>query len=318
MSNPQQQPSILEGWQHHVLTCNQCGTAIKPDDLCQIGKNFWRLPGSATFPIQQPQHPLPIQQPQHPLPIQQPHQQPFYDPYQGAPPFQAPYQVVPPFHEASHHLSVNVNVGGGGADLNSLANRIVERVIARSSSGHEVAIPMEKTSKGITFSTAPGVVMQMPERDIEVYGSMSGMIQKYLRFANRLGTYMTTMQESRRMGREAGITIGERETSAIVMRVSQQQNMPNLDLSSLYDEFAEVASMTIRLGDVLGRFMAVDTDTRAIMREARALGVNMQGELERSLDGRLVVDEQTPRILRDMRMLAVSLKGEMERRLGTA
>lgn len=305
MSNAQ--PSLLEGWQHHVLSCVQCGAAIKPDDLCQMGKNFWRVPGSATLPLQQPQvQPLPV------VPAPQPFQQPYHQPYQP------PFQHVQPFQEPPHqHLSVNVNVGGS-SDLASLANRIVDRVIARSSTGHEVAIPMEKTSKGVVFQTAPGVVMQMPERDIEVYSSMNGMIQKYLRFANRLGTYMTTMQESRRMGREAGIVIGERETSAIVMRVAQQQNMPNLDLSSLYDEFSEISAMTIRLGDLLGRFMAVDSDTRAIMREARALGVSMQGELERSLDGRLVVDEQTPRILRDMRMLAVSLKGEMERRLGTA
>jgi hypothetical protein len=75
--------------------------------------------------------------------------------------------------------------------------------------------------------------------------------------------------------------------------------------------------MTMKLGDSIARFMAVDAETRIIMKEVRGLGVEMQGEIERSTGNALVIDETTPRIVRQMRMLAVTLQGEMERRLGT-
>lgn len=297
------QPSILEGWQHHVLVCGQCGSAVRPEDMCQIGKNFWRLPGSATFPMTQAASPPPTYPGASPPAYVQP-----------APP-QA-YQQPP--QQPSQVVNVSIAAGGGGGfDMSSFSNTVFERVVARSSSGAEVAIPMEKTSRGISFSTRPGVVMQMPERDINVYASMNVMVQKYLRFANRLGTYMTTVQESRRMGREAGLVIDENQTQAIVARVASHQRIGELTLEHLYDEFSEMTNVTLQLGDLLGQFMAVDSDTRSLMREARSLGVDMQGEIERSIGGRLAIDEQTPKIVRQMRMMAVSLKGEMERRLGT-
>lgn len=302
------QPSILEGWQSHVLACNQCGSAIKPDDMCQIGKNFWRLPGSATFPMAAPPAP-PMSSPFPPsMPVQAPPQY-----------YQAPTQLMMQPQPTPPPNQVVVNVGGGmGFDMSAFSSRVFERVVARSGSGMEVAIPMEKTSKLATFQTAPNVVMQMPERDIEVYASMNVMVQKYLRFANRLGTYMTTVQESRRMGREVGVVIDEGQTQMIVAQVASHQQMGNLTPEQLYDEFMDMTNVTVQLADLLGRFMAVDSDTRALMRDARTLGVDMQGEIERSMGARLVVDEHTPKIVRQMRMMAVSLKGEMERRLGTA
>jgi hypothetical protein len=292
------QASILEGWQHHVLVCNQCGSAMVPDNMCQMGKNFWRVPGSASFPIPAPAQPVSA-------------------PYPGGAGTAQPYYQPAPSQGQTPNQVVNVSIGGG-FDMTAFSSRVFERVVARSSSGMEVAVPMEKTSRLTTFQTAPNVVMQMPERDIEVYASMNVMVQKYLRFANRLGTYMTTVQESKRMGREVGVVIDENQTQAIVAQVASHQRMGSLTPEQLYDEFSDMTNVTIQLADLLGRFMAVDTDTRSLMREARSLGVDMQGELERSIGCRLAVDEHTPKIVRQMRMMAVSLKGEMERRLGTA
>jgi hypothetical protein len=64
--------------------------------------------------------------------------------------------------------------------------------------------------------------------------------------------------------------------------------------------------------------MGHDSDTRAVIKESRSLGVEMQSEIERAAGRRLVLDNDMRQIVRKMRMLAVSLQTEMDRRLGTA
>lgn len=290
--------SILEMWQRHVLECRACGQARTGTEMCQIGQNFWRIPTSASMPVQgQPQ-------------------------FQGAQPQAPAMGGAPPGHGGPA-----AQAGGGQAfqmpvapvlDINALASRVAERIVVRTSSGASIAMPMEKTSKLIEFSPSSGVVLRMPERDIEVYSVMRSCIVKFLRFAERVGTCMLATEEAKRMTREQGITLGEKEVALVVQYVSDRRGIGNISLEALYEEFEEVARIVVRLGDAMGRLMGHDSDTRAVIKESRSLGVEMQSEIERAAGRRLVLDNDMRQIVRKMRMLAVSLQTEMDRRLGTA
>jgi hypothetical protein len=279
----------LESWQKHVMTCSECGNAKSTDSLCQTGKNFWRVPGSVSMPVPevvsgvQGVHTAEVVRPTMHLvpakPVQEQPRQPL--------------------------------------DLKIFSQRVAERVVARTSSGHAIAIPLEKTSSLLDIQISKDVQLRMPERDIEVYSAMKTMIRKYMDFASQMGTYLMAMEQSKQFSREQGVTLTSRETAMVVVQVGNHRGMGNLSAEAIYNDFCDMTVMTMKLGDHIARFMAVDAETRVLMKEVRALGVEMQGEIERSAGSTLVFDEATPRIVRQMRMLAVSLQGEMERRLGT-
>jgi hypothetical protein len=291
----------LNSWQSHVIQCGVCGSAATANDLCQMGKNFWRVPGSASMPMQQPQ-PVSVVV----APIVQMPPMPMY----GAP--------VPNHPQAqSQHAMMTMSSPGQAFDMNVLSQRVLDRVVARSSSGAAISISREKTSTSVEFSTANGVVLRMPERDIEVYSCMKTMIGKLLRHAEQIGTYMMAREEGKRFAREVGKDLTSDETAMIVAQVGRRRGMGELSPEVLYDEFSVMCGDVMKLGDVIARFMTVDSDTRFLMKDVRALGVEMQGELERSSGGCLALDEATPKIVKQMRMLTVSLQSEMERRLGT-
>ena len=288
MSAPaeKQNDSMLEAWQRHVLECRVCSAARDASEMCQMGKNFWRVPGSASMPI--PQQAAPTQQ----------------QAYQPQPPPQPQSQVIQYQHAQQ-------------SDLNSIANRVLERVVARTESGSSIAVPMQKTSRSVEIATAPGVILHMPERDIEVYSTMKSMIGRFLMLGEKLGTFMMAREEAKRFAREANVIIADTQTAMIVKQVADHRGMPGLTAENLYNEFDEMTIMTIKLGDAIARFMAVDGETRHVMRDVRALGIDMKAEIERSSGGKLTLDGETPKVIRQMRMLAVTLQGEMERRLGT-
>ncbi len=272
--------SAMAAWQKHVMECGECGNAKSTDGLCQTGKNFWRVPGSVSMPVSE------------------------------APKVEV---VKPAMHLVASKGAVDQQ--RPQIDLSAFSQRVAERVVARTTSGHAVAIPKEKTSTLLDIQVSKDVLLRMPERDIEVYSAMKTMIKKYMDLAGMMGMHLMAMEQSRQFSRESGVTLNSRETSMVVAQaVRGAGGRPAQDL---YNDFSDMTSMTMHLGDQIARFMAVDAETRVLMKEVRALGVDMQGEVERSSGGVLVFDETTPRIVRAMRMLAVSLQGEMERRLGT-
>lgn len=277
--------SSLESWQKHVIECAQCGRAKSATDLCQLGKNYWLVPGSATMPMDAPRE-----------------------------------DARPQMHVMRSPATGNEQQGGQQripVDLAAVTRRVTERVVARTSNGHEVAIPIEKTSTLVDIQSAPGVTLRMPSRDIEVYSAMKKMIAMYLGFAERVGTFVMANEESKKYARDAGIQLNSKETALVISNVGNARGMGGLSAASLYQELSEMMVLTMKLGDHIGRFMTVDQETRAVMREIRTLGVEMQGEVERSSGGELVYDDNTSKMVRQMRMLAVSLQGEMDRRLGT-
>lgn len=249
-----------------------------------MGQNFWRIPGSATMPVAQ-------------LPA----------PVAAA----ASMSVVPP-----HAVAVAVNAAPA-FDLNALATRVSERVVARTSTGAAIAVPMEKTSKSVEIRTSRDVTLQMPERDIEVYTIMKAAIGRLMRLAEVLGVSILASDEAKILSRGAGVVLQEHEVALVVRKATEARGMAGVIMEQLYSEFSDVGMMVIRLGDAMGRFMMVDAETREVMRDVRKLGIEMQGELERAIGGTLQLDDGMRKITRALRMVAVSLQGEMERRLGT-
>ena len=279
MSAPaeKQNDSMLEAWQRHVLECRVCSAARDASEMCQMGKNFWRVPGSASMPIPQKQAAPPQQQA-----------------YQPQPPPQPQSQVIQYQHAQQ-------------SDLNSIANRVLERVVARTESGSSIAVPMQKTSRSVEIATAPGVILHMPERDIEVYSTMKSMIGRFLMLGEKLGTFMMAREEAKRFAREANVIIADTQTAMIVKQVADHRGMPGLTAENLYNEFDEMTIITIKLGDAIARFMAVDGETRHVMRDVRALGIDMKAEIEYLSGGKLNARRRDTKGDRQMRMLAVTL-----------
>lgn len=278
------EPTLLEAWQRHVLQCAICARARNGQDLCTMGQNFWRIPGSATMPVSQQPQPA------------------------------AAVSAMPAIPTQAVAVVVNAPPA---FDLNALASRVSERVIARTSTGAAIAVPMEKTSKSVEIRTSRDVTLQMPERDIEVYTIMKGSIGRLMRLAEALGVSILASDEARILSRGAGVVLQDHEVALVVRKATEARGMGGVTMEQLYGEFSDVSMLVIRLGDAMGRFMMVDAETREVMRDVRKLGIEMQGELERAIGGSLQLDDGMRKITRALRMVAVSLQGEMERRLGT-
>lgn len=82
---------------------------------------------------------------------------------------------------------------------NQIADQVADRIMARSSSGAMVGVPMEKTSVGVAVRTSRDVVLRIPERDINIYGSMKATMVAVLKCAEEMGKLMTVDAETRRV-----------------------------------------------------------------------------------------------------------------------
>jgi hypothetical protein len=185
--------------------------------------------------------------------------------------------------------------------------------MVKTSSGASIAVPMEKTSSLISFSTAPGVILRMPERDIAVYGEMKDVILRISWVTEVMGAHMLFQGEMQRAA--PGASRVDAATTAIDVR--RRTGLPIEPLDQVYAAFGDVASRVLRLGDTMGRLMTVDAETRRVIRSLRLLGIRMRGELERSVQGELVIDERSREVIQEARSVAIDLQGEIERRVGT-
>jgi hypothetical protein len=198
-----------------------------------------------------------------------------------------------------------------------LANMVASRVIARSSDGSAIAVPMEKTSRAVEIRTSADVMLRMPERDIEVYAEMKDSIFRLLGMAQLISTAVGVTEETKNLMKSTPSTASASDGEvALVVRQARSHFGIGSD-EALYQEFSNLTRRMLRLGDRLGNFMRVDETTQRIMRVARMLAIEMQGEIERSMSQVLKLDEETRRLVRKMRMFAIDLQGEIERRVGT-
>lgn len=198
-----------------------------------------------------------------------------------------------------------------------IASHVAARVVARSTSGAAIAVPMEKTSKAISFSTAPNVVLHMPERDIEVYAEMQTLIRDLVRVASFVSSAMTSEEEAKKFIKQ---TSGIEQATASEVALIVMHTRAHFGVGSdeqIYYEFSGIASRVLRMGDRLGNFMRVDDETRRISKFARTLAVEMQEVLERSSADGIYMGTETRAAIRSMRLFAIDLQGEIERRVGT-
>lgn len=282
--------SAIEAWKQHVLQCGLCGNAKSVGDLCPIGRNFWR-PSEVIYAAQPAPQVVPQIVPQIAPPV---------------------FQSIPE-PTVVHAVPVALDVRAAS----QIAEHVVARVIARASSGAAIAVPMEKTSRAISFSTAPGVVMHMPERDIEVYAEMQSLIRCLVQVAGGLSHVMSVSEETEKLVKS---TPGMEKTSEGEVALIVQQARARFGLGNdeeLYAVFMDAARRVLKMGDRLGNFMRVDEETRRIIKAARTLAIDMQEILERSVGGVLKLDEAARRVIKPMRLFAIDLQGEIERRLGT-
>lgn len=270
--------NVVDAWKVHVNQCGLCGNAKSVYELCPIGKNFW----SDTAPAPQ-SAPQPVAQ-TVPQSVQQP---------------MTALATVDP--------TTAVRLG----------QMVASRVVARSSSGAAVAVPMEKTSRSVEIRTSADVMLRMPERDIEVYAEMRDLIGRLLRTAQAIASAVAVSEETRKVVKnDPKVQAASESEVALIVRHARSHFGIGSD-ESLYQEFTETAKRVLRMGDRLGNFMRVDETTQRIMRAARALAIEMQGEVERSLSDTLHLDDETRRLIKPMRMFAIDLQGEIERRVGT-
>jgi hypothetical protein len=340
-------------WQTHVLSCPICGAAKDFQNLCQTAKNFWNPPEIPQKPVSQPvSQPIPQPLSQNPRPPWVSQNERMEDSYQEGD-FQNPRgEVFAHSHEravdhGSHdeHSADRGSVDCGSADcgsadrrpqvrrscgqqsadrrsaalvldasgLSSLASQVSERIMVKTSSGVSIAVPMEKTSSLISFSTAPGVILRMPERDITVYGEMKDVILRISQITEIMGAHVLFQGEMRQAA--PGASQADVATTAIDVR--RRTGLPIEPLDQVFGYFGDVASRVLRLGDSMGRLMTVDAETRRVIRSLRLLGIRMRGELERSFGGELVIDERSREVIQEARAVAIDLQGEIERRVGT-
>lgn len=197
--------------------------------------------------------------------------------------------------------------------VDQITKQVVARVVARSQSGGAISVPMEKTSRAVSFATAPNVVLHMPERDIEVYSEMKKMIQSMVLLADALAKSVLVAEETRRAIRTTS-DVSEHQVGMVLRRAGAHFGVSSEE--QLFYDFEMMTGKILTMGDRLGAFMRVDDETRRIMKSTRTLGIDMQGEMERD-PGRLKLDEETRKLVRPLRMLALELQGEIERRVGT-
>lgn len=199
-----------------------------------------------------------------------------------------------------------------------IGHMVASRVVARTSSGAAIAVPMEKTSKAVEIRTSNDVLLRMPERDIEVYAHMRDMISRLIRAAQAISTAIAVTEETKKtIKTQPVMQTANPEEVALVVRQARSHFGIGSD-EALYSEFSDLTRRVLHLGDRLGNFMRVDEPTQRIIRAARTLAIDMQGEIERgNLSETLKLDEETRKLVKPMRMLAIDLQGEIERRVGT-
>lgn len=315
--------STVEQWKEHVLECAMCKHSKSPTDLCPVGREFWKAYYAAQAPVQTPASP-----PTYPTPVPSPAPVINYVPQPLIPILGAPAQPANTGGRQPSHVPLEGAVGAAGQleqsmgvnmpDARFIANiaeRVASKVIARTETGSAIAVPMEKTSKAISFVTAPGVILNMPERDIEVYAEMRQLIMALASLSEMVGKTILVREETKRASKDNNVELDDNQTAMIVMQIGSQFGARSE--SDLYAAFSDVAQRVLRIGDRMGSFMKVDDDTRKVIRVARSLGIHMQSELERSYGGRLPLDEKMRNIVRGSRLLAMDLQGEIERRIGT-
>lgn len=315
------QSSPVDAWKKHVLECGICRHAQNTFDVCPIGREFWRLPPP------QPQAPV-IAAPQPPqFTYVPPPVQPAYVPPQQPPAAPAPILPIlgPGSGSATHAppapapaiLARPIPANMPNARfLTNIAQNVANKVLARSSnSDAAIAVPMEKTSKEISFSTAPGVMLNMPERDIEVYAEMKSTIKMLVILGEMVGKTIMVKEETKRVSKAENVELDEEQTAMIVAHIGGHFGARSLE--DLHGAFQAAASQMMRMGDRLGNFMRVDDDTRMVMKKVRTLAIDMQSELERSYGGRLQLDDEMRAVVRRCRLVAMELQGEIDRRIGT-
>jgi len=199
--------------------------------------------------------------------------------------------------------------------ISNIAERVANKVLARSSSGAAIAVPMEKTSKEISFQTAPGVILNMPERDIEVYAEMRQMVGALATLGELIGKTIMVKEETKRASKEEDFELDEEQTALIISQVGRHFGASTEE--DLYSAFQDVSKRVLRLGDRLGSFMKVDDETRRVIRATRMLAIEMESQLELAYGGRLPLDADMRKVVRLSRLLAMDLQGEIERRVGT-
>lgn len=301
-----------EQWKRHVLECGICRNAQSPLDVCPMGRQLWAM------------SPRP-----QPVPVYQPAPQPVYNvssappsPSQQMPSAPRPAPVLPikssqpkgPPVAESVAISIPANMPDAKF-ISAIAERVANKVVARTRSGAAIAVPMEKTSKEVSFSTGPGVVLNMPERDIEIYTEMKQAVGALARLGELVGKTIMVCEETKRESKSSEVELDEEQTALIISQVGRHFGASSQE--QLYEAFAQVAQQVLRLGDRLGNFMKVDDETRKVIRSTRTLAIEMESELERSYGGRLPLDTDMRRIVRMARMVAMDLQGEIERRVGT-
>lgn len=318
----------VEAWKRHVLECVRCGNSKSMGDLCVLGQHFWKpspVPSPAVAegvpPVPSPvvvaspsnsfQSPIafamggiPVER-SSPVPIS------LSVPITTHSPYSVPASVPAPVYCEEGLVPQAYGM------VNEIANRVAEKVVARTRSGTSLAVPMEKRSTSVAIATAPGVMLYMPERDIEVYGEMKGMVSRLVMLAERMGKAIMVVEETRRHMKKVnpGKILDSDEVALVASQVGSR--FGGLSEEDIYYEFEEVSLAILHLGDRLGNFMRVDDETRRVMQRTRTLAIEMKGELERAYGGRLAMDEETRRLVRESRMVALELQGEIERRVGT-
>jgi len=327
-------------WQTHVLSCPTCGIAKDFGGLCQAAQNFWKPPEIPQIP----QNPSVSQNPRSSFIPQNQRTEDFcpegdsQNPRNEAPSYSHEYTADhrscgentvdrrsadrrscgqqsadrrPCGQQSADRRSVALVLDGAG--LSSLAAQVSERIMVKTSSGVSIAVPMEKTSSLVSFSTAPGVILRMPERDIAVYGEMKDVIWRISQITEVMGAHMLFQGEMHNAA--PGASRADAATTAIDVR--RRTGLPIEPLDQVYGAFGDVASRVLRLGDSMGSLMTVDDETRRVIRSLRMLGIRMRGELERSVQGELVIDESSREVIQEARAVAIDLQGEIERRVGT-
>jgi len=197
-----------------------------------------------------------------------------------------------------------------------VAARLAGYALARSSAGTSVFVPMEKQRGGgaVTVSTAEGVVLRLPERDVEVYGEMRAAMQALVALAETMSFFLLATEEAEETmrGRESS------EVALVVRQVTEGRGGVGATAEGLYESVELVARQLLYLADRLGQLVRADETTQKLMRALRVAGIEARGLCERfGAKRRLSATDGVRALVTSLRLLAVDLQGELERRLGT-
>lgn len=298
--------ATIEQWKQHVLECGICRNAQSQHDVCPFGKQFWSHSPAQTSPQPSPQA-NPFVAPQSPS---------LHMPSAPRPAPVLPIRRSQPQASQAPVTAISIPSNMPNAKfISNIAERVANKVMARTRSGAAIAVPMEKSSKEVSFQTGPGVTLNMPERDIEVYAEMKQVVGALAALGELIGKTIMVKEETKRASKDEEVELDDEQTALIVAQVGQHFGAKSEE--DLYSAFSDVARRVLRLGDRLGSFMRVDDETRKVIRATRMLAIEMETELERSYGCRLPLDHDMRKIVRMARLLAMDLQGEIERRVGT-